>query len=71
MLTKKQKAMLEWIKAFKADKGYSPTVKEIAEGLKVYPNAANAMLAILEDKSVIERTPLVARSIVIINEGGR
>lgn len=60
-------AILDFITAYHADRGYSPTVREIAAGVGLRgPAAAEYHLAILEAGGCIARTPGIARSIRVI-----
>lgn len=65
-LTARQAEVLAWINKFKAEKGYSPTRKEIAEGMGFKSaNAAEDHLQALAAKGALRITPGIARGIVI------
>lgn len=50
------------------DKGYPPTILEIAAYLGVTRNAANDLMVGLERKGLIQRTPGIARGLRIVVE---
>lgn len=68
-MTPTRERVLKFIKEFKADKGYPPTVREIAAGLGK-KSAANIQrhLENLRDDGKIEWTPYNPRTIRIIGE---
>lgn len=66
-LTMKQEAILDYIKVFISEMGYSPTSKDIQHHFKFNSaNAAYEHLNWIEKKGYIKRTPNVARSIVVL-----
>ncbi|MBI4481425.1 MAG: transcriptional repressor LexA [Acidobacteria bacterium] len=72
-LTKRQKEILEFIKAFVADQGYSPSLEEIGRHFGIASlNAVYKHLAALEERGFIRRSSNRARSIQIVSgsEGG-
>jgi len=58
-----QNETLEHIRAFLADKGYSPTIAELAAKAGVRPFAMQQRLDALESKGHIKRDENIARSI--------
>lgn len=66
-LTDKQTAILDYIKGFIADNGYSPIAKEIQSRFGyASQNAAIEHINAIEKKGYIKRTPKIARSIVVL-----
>lgn len=65
-LTEKQQSLLEAIKEFIADNGFSPSLPEL-QGICGYKHIRSIFdkLNCLEDKGFITRTPSEARSIVV------
>ncbi|MNF56112.1 LexA repressor [compost metagenome] len=59
----KQAETLQHIRDFIANKGYSPTVAELAELADVHCNAVQDRIDALERKGLICRTARVCRSI--------
>lgn len=65
--TVRQQAVLDFIKSFQEEHGYSPTQREIQKGLNMRsPNAPLCHLEALEKKGLIRRTPNTQRSIVLL-----
>ncbi len=66
-LTKKQKELLDFLKDFVSERGFPPTLREIAShfGLKG-PRGPQKILNILEKKGYIRKTPGESRAIEII-----
>ena len=59
--------ILEFIRSFIADKGYSPSVSDIVAGCKLSsPNLAQYHLNVLEREGVLRRAPRVFRSIQLV-----
>jgi len=59
--------ILEFIRSFIAEKGYSPSVSDIVDGCKLSsPNLAQYHLNVLEREGVLKRTPGVFRSIQLV-----
>ncbi len=66
-LTKRQKAVQNFIEAFIAEKGYPPTHEEIRQGLKMSTKSlVNHHLRALEKKGKIEREPDTPRGIKLL-----
>ncbi|WP_315807808.1 hypothetical protein [Pseudomonas sp. C9-3] len=59
----KQAETLGHIRTFIADKGYSPTVAELAALAGVNPNAVHERLMALKKKGLIHHTPEISRSV--------
>lgn len=69
LLTHKQKLVYAIIEAYIAEKGFSPTVREIAEALgDKTPAAVQGILNRLEEKGVIRKQSGTARSIQLVTE---
>lgn len=70
ILTKRQVQVLEFIAQYRATRGYSPTVREIAHllGLSSVATVAEHISA-LEEKGMIHRRPNKARSITLTRTG--
>jgi repressor LexA len=65
-LTTGQTAVLNFIRKFTAENGYSPTDRDIQEGMGYSsPSTARHYLAVLERKGAIQRQPGKARGIVL------
>ena len=66
-ITIKQDIALEAIKFFIAEKGLSPTIKEL-QGILGYKSATSieGFLVALEKKGYIKRTSNIARSIAVL-----
>lgn len=62
-ITPRQNAVLAFVCDFRAEHGYSPSLREIAAHLVVTLNAANGHVHALEAKGLIDRDEGVARSI--------
>lgn len=66
-LTLTQKKVLDAIREFQADRGYSPTVRELASILGVRSiSTVFHHLAALERKGYIRHVPYASRTLVII-----
>lgn len=66
-ITERQQSVLDFIKKFQREHGYSPTQREIQEGMGFKSsNAPVNHLSALERKGFIRRTPWVQRSIVVL-----
>ncbi|MGI4935541.1 MAG: LexA family protein [Janthinobacterium lividum] len=63
--TARQAEILAFISNYIVTKGYSPSVKDIADHFGFASNAAQEHLNALERKSLVRRSPGVARSIRI------
>lgn len=63
-LTPQQTAMLQWLHAFITDNGYSPTIREIGEGMALSTKTVQKRLRQLEERGRIHRAPGVARSVI-------
>lgn len=67
--TSRQEEVLEAIRAFTAERGYPPTLRDIARAMGIdSTNAVSDHLASLEAKGRITRTPKTARSIVVVGD---
>ncbi len=66
-ITKKQKAVLDFIAKTIDEMGIAPTVRDICEGLGLSsPSTVHVHLKTLEDKGLIHRDPLKSRCITIV-----
>ena len=70
-LTRTQKETLEWIKAFIADHGMPPTVREIGRAFGIQSSSVFQRLQALEKKGVLKRGKLGARSLDITDSVGK
>jgi len=71
-LTSRRRQILEFIRSFVEDKGYSPTVRDIGKGCGISsPAAVQRHLDILKEEGYIRRESEVFRSISIIDEGSK
>lgn len=68
-LTKRQKAVYEFIRDKIRNRGYGPTVREIGEKFKISsPNGVMCHLRALEKKGLITREPNMSRAIQLSTE---
>ena len=68
-LTKRQKAVYEFIRDLIQNRGYGPTVREIGRKFKIAsPNGVVCHLKALEKKGLITREPNLSRAIQLANE---
>jgi repressor LexA len=68
-LTEKQARVFKFIRKYKEESGYPPTVREITENLGLSgPNSAKKFLDILERKGWIKKTAKSSRAIEILSE---
>jgi repressor LexA len=67
LYTKKQRAILEYISRYQKEKGYSPTLEEIAEKFGISRVTAFGHVKALERKGGVKRRPHEARSIHILD----
>ena len=64
--------VLQFVRSFIAEKGYSPSVSDIVAGCGLSsPNLAQYHLNVLEREGVLRRTPGVFRSIRIVHRANR
>lgn len=65
-LTKRQRCVYEFIESYIHEKGFGPTVREIAEAVNLSsPSTIHVHLKTLEEKGYIVRDPLKSRSIAL------
>jgi len=68
-LTKRQKAVYEFIRGKIRSRGYGPTVREIGENFDIRsPNGVMCHLKALEKKGLISREPNMSRAIQLMAE---
>ncbi len=67
-ITEKEKEVLNFIKNFIKEKGYSPTIREIALFFNIAPKNAHKYLKQLEKKGAIKRSKKISRGISLINK---
>lgn len=65
-LTLKQKILVEIIKEFQKEHGYSPTIREIGEITGKCPSTIFSRLLVLEKQGAIKTTAGKLRSIVVL-----
>ncbi len=71
MLTKKQKKFLDFIQAFSAKKGYSPSHEEIRKHFKLASvSTVSHYVRVLQEKGYLEREKNVARSVKVGKQEG-
>lgn len=71
-LTSRRQQILQFIRDFVEEKGYSPTVRDIAKGCGISsPSAIQYHLDILKQEGYIRREPEVFRSIGLVGEESR
>ncbi len=69
-LTERQKEALRVIRAHIRDKGYPPTVRELARAMRISgPKGAKKFMDILERKGHIERAHQSPRAVRLVSEG--
>ncbi len=70
-LTKRQKAVFDFIRDKIVNRGYGPTVREIGERFKISsPNGVMCHLRALEKKGLITREPNMSRAIQLADDRG-
>ena len=62
-VTGKQMEVLNFVKEFIDSKGYSPTRAEIADGLEIFPNAAQERVTALIKKGAVTQDGSKARTL--------
>lgn len=68
-LTTRQAEALEFIKAFMAENGTAPSIREIVEGVGLKSTSgAHRLVVALEDRGHIQRLKVKARAMKIITE---
>lgn len=66
-LPAKQVAILEFVKAYSAEHGYPPTMREIAVGTSISGvSSVRYNLQLLEARGLVRSTPNQARSICVL-----
>ena len=68
-LTEKQQAVLDFVEEFFAQRGYPPTVREVAARFAVQPRAAADHLEALKRKGYLHREPGLSRGLVLSLRG--
>lgn len=69
-MTPRQKQTLDWIAAFKQQRGYAPSFEEIAVGIGTKSKGCVAWLVTrLEERGLIRTIANKARSIEIVEDG--
>lgn len=69
MLTPRQKEILDFIKEYIAEKGFSPTLSEIKQKFQFSSNsAAHQHVAALQRKGFLKKLPYQARAISLLRE---
>lgn len=67
-LTERQRSVLLFLESCLSDRGYMPTIREIAQHFSVTSNAAVTRLEALERKGYLTREPGVARGIRLLRK---
>lgn len=72
-LTKRQRAILDYIRTIHTDRGYPPSVREIGEAVGLQsPSSVHAQLATLVERGYLRKDPTRPRAIVVqMDEDGR
>ncbi len=72
-LTKRQRAILDYIRSIHTDRGYPPSVREIGEAVGLQsPSSVHAQLATLAERGYLRKDPTRPRAIVVqMDEEGR
>lgn len=68
-LTEKQQAVLDFVEEFFAQRGYPPTVREVAAHFAIQPRAAADHLEALKRKGHLHREPGLSRGLVLSLRG--
>jgi len=66
-LTDRQAAVLQFLRDYISERGYSPSVRDVAAWFGISPHGAERHLQALEQKGAIDRTARVARSIRLLD----
>lgn len=66
-ITEKQKDVLNYIRAYRKEKGIPPSIREIADHLKREIKTAYDHVLVLEKKNYLRRIPNTARGIILID----
>lgn len=65
-LTKRQRAILEFLKRTQEERGYPPSVREIGEAVGLHsPSSVHAQLSTLADRGYLKKDPTRPRAIVV------
>ena len=72
-LTKRQRAILDYIRAIHTERGYPPSVREIGDAVGLQsPSSVHAQLATLAERGYLRKDPSRPRTIVVqLDEHGR
>jgi repressor LexA len=70
-LTHRQKEVLEFIKEFASEHGYSPTMREICGRFGFQPRAATNHVDALVRKGYLTKQPMTSRSLEVVGFGRR
>ena len=70
-ITDRQQEVLDFIIKYKSKHIYSPTIREIADGLGVTTHAAKQNIVLLCKKKALDFTPHIARSIIVLKDGNK
>ncbi len=66
-LTSRQQQVLDFIKDYIEQKGFPPTLSEIATQLSIQPNAVRSHLLLMQNKKVLRYIPNISRGIELLN----
>ncbi len=67
-LTARQQEVFDFIKQYLENKGYPPTLSEIASQLSIQPNAVRSHLLLMQNKNVLRYVPNISRGIELLNQ---
>ena len=69
MITQRQRQILNFIDDYIQEKGYSPTVREIGEGVGLYSSSSvHRHLGVLLDREYIEKVESAPRTIRVLKK---
>ena len=70
-ITKRQQQIYDYIRAYQLEKGYPPSVREIAAAVGLSsPSTVHAHLSALEERGLIKRDAAKPRALELFNEDG-
>jgi len=65
-LTDRQIEILEFVRGFISENGYSPSIREISNNFNITPKGAQEHIIAIEKKGYIKRIPKIARGIIVL-----
>lgn len=70
-LTQRQRQILEFIRNYSRQRGFSPSVRDIGKHFSVNPATVHDHLKALERKGYIEKQPNLSRSLIVVDNNDR